>query len=257
MLKTRSVLLLLTLIAPATLTAGTDLAESDALLARSIHHHDPDGRWGHVALTLSLDETRPNGPDRRTDVVIDPARELFEWRRQRGDDLLEGQLSPAGCALALNGSREISDEARERLRLDCDRLRLYRNYYTYLWGLPMKLRDPGTRLDPQVVETEFNGRPVLGIRVTYDPEVGSDIWHFYFDPDSAALVGYRFYHDEQANDGEYIVLEGEMSGAGFRLPASRTWYTHGDDRLLGTDTLSRIESPPSGDSDPFGKAHPE
>ena len=83
-------------------------------------------------------------------------------------------------------------------------------------------------------------RPVLSLRVTYDPEVGVDTWYLYFDPDTSALVGYRFYHDESANDGEYIVLEGEVSSGTLRLPKARTWYTHGDDRLLGTDTLTSL-----------------
>ena len=107
----------------------------------------------------------------------------------------------------------------------------------------MKLRDPGTRIDPQVLDTEFSGEPALALRVTYDPDVGSDIWYVYFDPTTSALVGYRFYYDEEANDGEYIELEGEVEGAGLRIPKARTWYTHGDNRLLGTDTLTRIESP--------------
>jgi len=144
----------------------------------------------------------------------------------------------------LNGSAEISDAKREEHRLDCDRVVLYRDYYTYLWGMPMKLRDPGTRLDPGVSDAVFQGRQVKSLRVTYDPEVGGDTWYFYFDPDSAALVGYRFFHDESANDGEYIVLEGEVSGGGLRLPKARTWFTNAEDRLLGTDTLTGLDAAP-------------
>ena len=54
------------------------------------------------------------------------------------------------------------------------------------------------------------------------------------------MIGYRFYHDESANDGEYILLEGETTDGTVRLPKSRTWYTHKDDRLLGTDVLDRL-----------------
>ena len=55
------------------------------------------------------------------------------------------------------------------------------------------------------------------------------------------MIGYRFYHDEAANDGEYIELEGIQEGGGLRLPRARTWYTHKEDKLLGTDTLIKIE----------------
>lgn len=80
----------------------------------------------------------------------------------------------------------------------------WRDYYGDLAGLPMKLRDPGTLIDPDVAATDFIGRQIQSIRVTYDAELGGDTWYFYFDPESAQLVGRRFYHDEAANDGEYI-----------------------------------------------------
>jgi len=57
---------------------------------------------------------------------------------------------------------------------------MIRNYYSYLWGMPMKLRDPGTRLDPEIRETTFEGRPVRALKFTYGAEVGSDTLHFYW-----------------------------------------------------------------------------
>lgn len=105
----------------------------------------------------------------------------------------------------------------------------------------MKLRDPGTIIDPKVKNKDFFGRKALEIRVSYDPSVGKDVWYFNFDPSSSALIGYRFYHDESANDGEYILFEGEATHRSVRIPPQRrTWYTHKEDRLLGTDVLNRL-----------------
>ena len=101
----------------------------------------------------------------------------------------------------------------------------------------MKLRDKGTKIQEKVTTTAFQGQEVLSMKVTYDEEVGADIWYFYFHPMTYALVGYRFYHDETANDGEYIPLEGEEIINGIRFPKTRTWYVNKDDRLLGTDIL--------------------
>jgi hypothetical protein len=103
----------------------------------------------------------------------------------------------------------------------------------------MKLRDPGTRLD-RVSATTFEERAVYDLRVTYEEEVGGDIWYFYFDRDTYALVGYRFHHDEAKNDGEVIHLDGEVAAEGMRLPKARTWYTHEANELLGTDTLLEL-----------------
>lgn len=112
-----------------------------------------------------------------------------------------------------------------------------KDYYQYLWALPMKLKDPGTIIDPNVHARDFFGQELLEVRVTYDQEVGNDIWYFYFHPDTYALSGYRFYHDESKNDGEYILIEGEKQVNGMKIPARRHWYTHTDRRLLGTDEI--------------------
>ena len=101
----------------------------------------------------------------------------------------------------------------------------------------MKLRDEGTQIYEKVTTTTFQDKEVLSMKVTYDKAVGEDIWYFYFNPKNYALVGYRFYHDEDVNDGEYIPLEGEEVINGIRFPKTRTWYVNKDDRLLGADIL--------------------
>jgi len=141
----------------------------------------------------------------------------------------------------LNGSSEISEEDTKAFRIDEKRAIFMRNYYHYLWAMPMKLTDPGTIIDPAVKTVDFFGKESLQIKVTYTPEVGHDIWYFYFHPETKALQGYRFYHDEAANDGEYILLDGELEAHGVKIPQSRTWMTHKDDKLLGVDKVVRID----------------
>ena len=115
-----------------------------------------------------------------------------------------------------------------------------RNRDLFLWGLPMKLTDPGTRLDPKVKETRFEGKAVYELRVTYDQSVGSDTWYFFFGRETCALVGHRFHHDESAGDGEYTVLTDEITGQGLRLPRIRRWYTNKDGKPVITHTLLAI-----------------
>ena len=50
------------------------------------------------------------------------------------------------------GMREVlpfSDEIAQQQRFNCERTTKMRNYYVYLYGLPMKLKDPGTKIDPR------------------------------------------------------------------------------------------------------------
>ncbi len=80
--------------------------------------------------------------------------------------------------------------------------------------------------------------------MTYDPDVGGDTWYFYFVPDTFALVGYRFYHDESKNDGEYITLDEEIvdEASGLRLPKVRAWYYNSDGAHLATDDIVSIHT---------------
>jgi hypothetical protein len=222
-----------------TLVAQPPSAEE--LLAKAITYHDPDDLWGQGVWRLTLGETRPDGTVRRTVLIVDNSTGRFDYSTQDGGDRIEGSLTDDGCSFRLNGSITFSQEEREQHRLTCERLERMRNYYTYLWGLPMKLRDPGTRLDAAVGSDTFGGSTVTVLRVGYEEPVGKDTWYIYLNPSSYALVGYRFFHDESANDGEYILLDQEVETEGLRIPRVRAWYTNADKRYLGTDTLESLE----------------
>jgi len=211
-------------------------SEAETLLARSIQYHDPQGEWSTFSGTLEFEEMRPDGSSRRADVSLDVPGAGFTYSAEVDGRVVWKTVAPGECS-ALIDQRAPSPEEVETFRLRCDQIERSRNYYLYLWGLPMKLRDPGTRLDPEVVRTQFQGTPVDQIRVTYDAEVGQDTWYVYFEPESARMVGYRFYHDESVGDGEYITLEDEFKVSEMRLPARRRWFVNADDRFLGEDVL--------------------
>lgn len=249
MIRILSTLLAATLLfGAATFAEPQEPLNADRLVDASIAYHDPGSRWFQEAWRLTFKESRPDGSGRETVVTIDNLHDRFEYRTQRDENVIEGSVessladgSVESCTYLFNGSSEIPPEQREKYRLTCDRAVWYRNYYSYLWGMPMKLRDSGTIIDPDVIETTYADRAVLGLKVTYEEAVGGDIWYFYFDPSGYALAGYSFYHNETKNDGEYITLEGEEGTSDLRLPKTRAWYTHSDEKYLGTDTLVSIE----------------
>ena len=207
----------------------------EELLRKSLAYHDPKGQWNKIRWQVHLLETRPGGPSRNTRLDWMPAKNQLTLIREQEEQQLEYRLNGEQPSFALNGRRELTPEELKTNRLDGDRAKLLRNYYTYLWALPMKLQDPGTQLHAPVQRRFFNDREYLELKVTYEAGVGKDTWYFYFDETTAALRGYRFYHDEAKNDGEYILLEDEVNYQGMRIPKRRSWYTHGDNRLLGTD----------------------
>lgn len=225
------------------LSRGAEAQSTGAeLLAAALAYHDPEDAWSSGRFRLTLESRRPDGSGRQTVLEIDNRTGSFAATRETGAGVFEAEIDPGErCELKLNGSAEIPPETAEQLGLNCDRWRSMRDYYHYMWGLPMKLGDAGTILDASVEEADFNGASAHVLHVTYEPGTGGDTWYFYFDPATARAVGYRFYHDPAINDGEYIVLEDEVEAGGVRFPRRQTWYMNDDDELLGSDELIAAE----------------
>lgn len=207
------------------------------ILARSIAWHDPGHKWETGSLSLSLYESRPGNGYRLSDILIDNEHGVFEMTRRQEKELIYRRSSPEGCEVMVNGAEKFFPQAEDIQSLRCKDNARYSNYYSYLWGLPMKLKDPGAIVAPTAYVRDFYGRQLYEVHVTYAEGVGSDSWYFYFDPVNFALSGYRFYHNESAGDGEYILLEGETEVDGFRIPSKRHWYTHQGRAYLGTDEV--------------------
>ena len=224
----------------SSLTIAQELTPTQ-LLERSMAFHDPDSKWTKSQFTLVVDMEIPGRPVRSSEIVINNEKGTFDLSVVQSGNLLQWSLDGLDSAEMKVNFRTPTAAEADSLSLTADRARRWRNYYCYLYGLPMKLTDNGTNIQDGVMQTTFMGKDVLALKVTYDEAVGSDVWYFYFSPDTYAMVGYRFYHDEAKNDGEYIVLDGMSIHNGLRIPKDRTWYTNAEDKLLGTDMLVSME----------------
>ena len=214
-----------------------NMLTANELLLKSIEYHDPKGKLSSFDLTFDFIETRPNGADRSTTIKCNLEKEIFSSLQSKDSFLINSSYDKGIVKFLVNESENFSEEIAKELRLTEERFLMLRNYYQYLWLLPVKLLDSGTIIHEEIKHADFFGKASLEMKVTYDPSVGNDIWYFYFHPNTYALIGYRFYHDEAANDGEYILLDGEMESNGVKLPKERKWYMHKDDKFLGADIL--------------------
>lgn len=215
------------------------LAQESAqeLVAAAISYHDPTNSWQAANFVLGLSESRPNNEPRKTTVSLDNAAGIVCIRREEDGKKITRHIAGDSCSYDINGSTTVSTTEIEKYKLNDERSLILRNFYLYLWGLPMKLMDSGTNIDPDIQIKLFNGQETKAVRVTYDAAVGSDVWYFYFHPVSNEMVGYQFFHDEALGDGEYITLSGIEEISGLKLPKSRTWYSNSDSTMLGTDQL--------------------
>lgn len=214
---------------------------AEQLLEKAIEYHDPDHKWNSFNSTFVVEMTTPNTSLRRSNITIDIQGEYFNVEAKRDTITTTYTLNKGKCTMAYNNKPIDSTQAKEK-KMSCDRATLYKNYYTYLYGLPMKLNDPGTKLDKTIEKKTFKGKTYLVLKVTYDEAVGSDVWYFYFNPKTYAMEIYQFFKTDESgkekpDSGEYILLSDETIINGIKMPKVRAWYYNKDDKYLGTDTL--------------------
>ena len=115
---------------------------------------------------------------------------------------------------AVLGRDEIAAEVRDALVLDREGGRFWQGYLGFLGALPFCLGEPDVFLEEEVAEEELDGRPVLAIRAHFQPGVGTDRWTFWFEPETAELVGCRFDRADPNKAGETILISGAAGGVG-------------------------------------------
>ncbi|TVZ07974.1 hypothetical protein IZU89_08505 [Cellulophaga lytica] len=208
-------------------------------LDKVIARHDPNNNWptfkGDFVVTMST----PNKKDRVTDIHINQPKSTFVLSNSKEGKKHTVRVVNDSVHFFVDDRQIVNEEEQKKLKFNKERALFMRNYYTYLYGLPMKLKDKGTIVDPKLYSKTINKKWYKVIKVTYDKEVGKDTWYFYFNPKSLDMEMYQFFHDETKNDGEYILLSNTEIINGVRMPAVRAWYTNKDDKLLGTDVLTK------------------
>lgn len=234
--------LFLFLIALTPIVSVSQELTGSQLLDKAINYHDPNNAWDSFKGNLGITMSTPDGKERISDITLNLPMEYFQLTSKKDDATLKQTLNKGECELMLDGSTSISEEDIKKHRLTCERTNMYKNYYTYLYGLPMKLKDPGTIIDPKTEKKTFKGKEYLVLKATYEKEVGEDIWYFYFDSKTYAMEVYQFFHDEIKNDGEYILLTDQEEVSGIKIPKIRAWYYNKDDKHLGTDILTKASS---------------
>lgn len=215
--------------------------DAQSIIDQSIEFHDPYGKWNELQAHINFLETRPDGQNRNSSIEIDNKNGIFCINREMDKMLVQRHIVKDTCFYNIDEYEELTDKEVEHYKLNNEYTFTLRNYYLYLWGLPMKLKDKGTSIKSEPKRTQFNGQETYEVSVSYDRGVGNDLWFFYFNPNNYALVGYKFYHDNGKGKGEYITLKDYELVFGINIPKTRKWYAAQDSTFLGTDTLDSFD----------------
>ncbi|WP_418603624.1 DUF6503 family protein [Hwangdonia sp.] len=213
------------------------------LLDKAIKYHDPQHKWKTFNGTFHVTMETPNSSNRNSKISINLPEEHFYLKAKKDTVVTEYDVKKEACTITLNGKTDLSNQVLKTHNLSCERAYLYKNYYTYLYGLPMKLKDEGTIINDVIEQKTFKGKAFLVLQVTYDASVGKDVWYFYFNPKTYAMEVYQFYKTDDTgsikkDSGEYILLTDEEIVNGIKMPKTRAWYYNKDDAYLGTDILN-------------------
>lgn len=220
----------------ASLSMTAQKINAQELIDKAIQFHDPSGGWSRFNGTLTVAMQLPEGATRVSTIDINLPQEYFSISAQRDSGVTRYTLSKEKCTTSI---KNVAPKAK---RTPCETAILYKNYYTYLFGLPMKLKDTGTNISETVRRLPFKGKEYLVLQASYDEGVGTDVWRFYFDPSTYAMEIYQFFKGDPEgtgkNTGEYIVLKDLETINGIKFPKERAWYYNKDDVYLGTDVLN-------------------
>jgi hypothetical protein len=203
------------------------------LLEKAIHFHDPKGNWKTFNGELFVTMKTPDQIKRKSEIRINLPKEYFYIKSYKDASTEEYTVNKGICSKVVGGDKNPSNDPKKT----CKRANLYKDYYTFLYGLPMKLKDEGTIVHQKVAKKIFNGKEYWVLKVTYDENVGKDRWFFYFNPKNYEMEAYQFFKKEE-NSGEFILLSGLEIIQEIKMPKTRDWYYNKDNRYLGTDLLS-------------------
>lgn len=146
------------------LTSFSQEISGSELLEKAIKYHDPNNNWLSFNGIFNVTMETPNNLNRITKIVINLPKEHFYLKAKRNNVTTEYNLNKNECSITLNGKTNLTDEELKAKNLSCKRAHLFKNYYIYLYGLPMKLKDKGTIIDNKVEQKTFKGKNLFGIK---------------------------------------------------------------------------------------------
>ena len=192
------------------------------LIEKSIAFHDPRGSWKGLKATFVIEDSLPPPRSSRS----------YSFSLDNTNSIMSYNID--GISYRIHHD-SLHVEMGE---IALDRALRSRDYYTFLWGLPMKLQDEGTNIGSLASMEILKGKEYHVVRVPYE----KDVWYFYLEPETYRMAAYKFYQDEPNQKGEIVYLEGMADYGDMRIPANRSWYRTDKPEFLGTDKLISIQT---------------
>jgi hypothetical protein len=178
------------------------------LLSKTIAYHDPQGNWSKFHQKLFFHAKEPQ------DTAI------YEQGK-----LVEKGIMDTTYFSRINGDTAMTLEARKKNRLMPRAIKMARNSYLFLYGLPMKMQDKGIIIADEVKVDTFNKKNYYVLKADFEKGVGNDSWYLYINPTTFEMEGYQ----------------GLLNIQGIKIPQIRTWYSNTNGEYIATDIVERTK----------------
>ncbi|MFT6717105.1 MAG: hypothetical protein ACJA0Q_001756 [Saprospiraceae bacterium] len=189
----------------------------------SIKFHDPEGKWNTLNAdfvfesNFSFNDSTPE----KLHININVPNNAFRYTNlNRNVDLTYNQDS---CEV-LKGNAT------------CDGYHWTKNFYTYVWGLPMKLKDPSTVIQQKFNLDTIQQIPLYVVSIPYENEN----YKFYFDQKNYELKCFSFLKNKGELKGEFIMLSGIHEYDGIKFPKHKRWEHLITKELIGTNEVLSV-----------------
>ena len=211
---------------------------NERIVQNAIDYHDPKRLWGMFAGKFIIQ----SGEAGATELQIDNGSSFALWTEVlKSDDSLSGGYNKDSCIVRLNGKDIPQVGSLENFLLDCENIKGRTNYWVYMYGLPMKLKDEQVHFVGKPEKVSFLDKVHWRIRVNYNPGQSDEYWQFFFDTETFALKVAQFFHPALKGDSEYILYEETKELAGIKIPTKHSWYMYNDKEFIGFEKLVRIK----------------
>ncbi len=216
-------------------------SEAEKIVLQSIKNHDPNGNWQKFNATVNINSIviRNGTVDTSNRKIFLNLREnIFEMSFNQNGELVNLYLDEKTCFGEVVSNPNYSSDQLIEKNITCERAKMYNDYYQYLIGLPMKLKDNGTIIHPQLNQEYYKGIEYNVVTVTYDPKIGNYTWKFYFDKRSSLLILAEFSKDGSFLNGETIEFNNKVWYQKMLLPGQMVWYVLPDRPLLAEENIT-------------------
>jgi len=193
---------------------------AEEILLRSIKSHDPHDNWKNLQKQFFFTLTRVDRVDSTT-IALNNTNQIFTHTSNH---------------MTFKMKQNVCDSSVTKI--NCERQKWLKDYYSYLWGLPMRLKHDLNLLDKKVDTVNFNNTKTMRLKINYK----KDVWYYFISLNNFELVGVEFYFDKEEKKGERILFEVNKIINEIKIPNSRVWYNleNNDENFLAKELLYKV-----------------